>query len=111
MSPNARTQRDCQPVAALLFSGALPFLFLSLDPMTRLKYSPATATTTPIAAGDDHTQYDAFSILLDHGHSGGEQIVLAHTWGFASKSTRHLMIVGHMSFGVMLSAVLIVRSR
>ncbi|MDI7046908.1 cytochrome b/b6 domain-containing protein, partial [Escherichia coli] len=34
---------------------------------------------------------------------------LAHTWGFAPKPERHLMIVAHMSFGILLAAVLAVR--
>ncbi|APA84721.1 cytochrome b [Paraburkholderia sprentiae WSM5005] len=79
--------------------------------MTKLKHSSASATATRIAAGDDRTQYDAVSILL-HWITVIlvlAQFGLAHTWGFAPKPTRHLMIVGHMSFGIVLSAVLIVR--
>ncbi|RZF27510.1 cytochrome b [Paraburkholderia sp. UYCP14C] len=79
--------------------------------MTKLTPSPATATATRIAAGEDRTQYDAFSMLL-HWITVLlvlAQFGLAHTWGFAPKPTRHLMIVGHMSFGILLSAVLIVR--
>jgi cytochrome b561 len=79
--------------------------------MTQHHSSPATATTTRIAAGDDRTRYDSIAILL-HWITAIlvlTQFALAHTWGFAPKPTRHLMIVGHMSFGIMLSAVLIVR--
>jgi cytochrome b561 len=79
--------------------------------MTMLKHSPATTATTRIAAGDDRTQYDSYSILL-HWITVIlvlAQFGLAHTWGFAPKPTRHLMIVCHMSFGILLSAVLIAR--
>ncbi|WP_233801535.1 cytochrome b [Paraburkholderia sp. HP33-1] len=76
-----------------------------------LKHSPTTSKTTRIAAGNDRTQYDPLSILL---HWATVILVLAqfglaHTWGFAPKPTRHLMIVSHMSFGILLSAVLIAR--
>jgi cytochrome b561 len=79
--------------------------------MTHHKHSPMAAQATRIAAGDDRTQYDSFSILL-HWITVIlvlAQFGLAQTWGFAPKPTRHLMIVSHMSFGILLSAVLIVR--
>ncbi|WP_244144801.1 cytochrome b [Paraburkholderia tuberum] len=99
--------------SASVFCGvsASTFPSRSLDPMTNLKHSSATATATRIAAGDDRTQYDSFSILL-HWITVIlvlAQFGLAQTWGFAPKPTRHLMIVSHMSFGILLSAVLIVR--
>ncbi|MGF6304384.1 MULTISPECIES: hypothetical protein [Paraburkholderia] len=59
--------------------------------MTKLKHSSVTATATRIAAGDDRTQYDSFSILL-HWITVIlvlAQFGLAHTWGFAPKPTRH----------------------
>jgi len=69
------------------------------------------AKGTRVLAGDDRTRYDAFSVLM---HWTTVVLVLApfalaHTWGFASKPTRHVMIVTHMSLGITLSAVLIVR--
>ncbi|EEA01902.1 cytochrome B561 [Burkholderia sp. H160] len=79
--------------------------------MTMLKHSSTTSETTRIAAGNGRTSYDSFSILL-HWMTVIlvlAQFGLAHTWGFAPKPTRHLMIVSHMSFGILLSAVLIVR--
>lgn len=33
------------------------------------------------------------------------QFLLAETWGFFPKAERHLMIDGHMSFGLMLAAM------
>jgi cytochrome b561 len=36
-------------------------------------------------------------------------MIAAHTWRFAPKPERHLMIVAHMSFGILLAAVLAVR--
>ncbi|MCC8404884.1 cytochrome b [Paraburkholderia sp. MMS20-SJTN17] len=76
-----------------------------------LKHSPTPSDTTRIAAVNDRTQYDSISILL-HWLTVIlvlAQFALAHTWGFAPKPTRHLMIVSHMSFGILLSAVLITR--
>lgn len=68
-------------------------------------------TATQVAAGDDRTHYDgtartlhwvtALLVLLQFGS--------AELWGFAPRSARHLMIVGHMSLGIMLTAVIIVR--
>ena len=64
-----------------------------------------------IAAGDDRTHYDpvartlhwltAVLVLLQFG--------LAQLWGFAARPDRHLMIVAHMSFGIILTAVIAVR--
>lgn len=69
------------------------------------------AKGTRILAGDDRTRYDAFSVLM-HWTTAIlvlAQFALAHTWGLASKPTRHMMIVTHMSLGITLSAILIVR--
>jgi cytochrome b561 len=69
------------------------------------------ATATRIAAGDDRTEYDGFAkslhwltVLLVLTQFG-----LAQSWGFASRPTRHVMIVAHMSFGILLTLVLAVR--
>lgn len=73
--------------------------------------NPDLATATRVLAGDDRTRYDPFAIFL---HWATALLVvlqfgLAETWGFAARPERHLMITTHMSFGILLSAVLIVR--
>lgn len=67
--------------------------------------------STRIVAGDDRTAYDPFSKLM-HWTTAIlvlAQFALAMTWGLAAKPTRHQMIVAHMSLGILLSAVLLVR--
>jgi cytochrome b561 len=71
----------------------------------------AAETATRIAAGDDRTSYDSFAIAL-HWLTMAlvlTQFTLAETWGWYARPTRHLMIVAHMSFGIMLSAVIVIR--
>jgi cytochrome b561 len=68
-------------------------------------------TATRIAAGDDRTQYDpvartlhwltAVLVLLQFG--------LSQIWGFLPRPERHLLIVAHMSFGILLSVVIVTR--
>lgn len=68
-------------------------------------------SATRIAAGDDRTSYDSVSVAL-HWITVLlvlTQFVLAQTWGFAPRPTKHLMIVTHMSFGIVLSAVIVLR--
>jgi cytochrome b561 len=68
-------------------------------------------TATRIVAGDDRTRYDAFAIAL-HWLTVVlvlVQFVLAQAWGWFPKPTRHVMIVAHMSFGIILSVVIVVR--
>jgi len=68
-------------------------------------------TATRIAAGDDRTQYDAFAITL-HWLTVAlvlVQFILGVTWGWFPKPTRHLMIATHMSLGIVLSAVIVLR--
>ena len=75
------------------------------------KASSAIETATRIAAGDDHTHYDRFAITL-HWLTVAlvlTQFALAETWGWFDRPTRHLMIVAHMSFGIILSAVILTR--
>ena len=70
-----------------------------------------TIAATRIAAGDDRARYDDFAIVL-HWLTAFLvllQFGLAELWDFAARPTKHLMIVGHMSFGILLTAVLIVR--
>ncbi|WP_132384379.1 cytochrome b/b6 domain-containing protein [Paraburkholderia sp. BL9I2N2] len=64
-----------------------------------------------MAARDDHARYGSFAIAL-HWITAAlllVQFVLAHSWGVAPKPTRHLMIATHMSFGIALTAVLVMR--
>ena len=74
---------------------------------------PETAfdTVTRIAAGDDKTRYDNVSIAL-HWTTAALvliQFVLAQTWGWFGRPTHHSMVVLHMSFGVVLTVVVVGR--
>jgi cytochrome b561 len=56
-------------------------------------------------------RYDGVTIAL---HWGTAVLVLlqfglAETWGFFSRPVRHVLIAGHMSFGLILAAVIIAR--
>ena len=64
-----------------------------------------------IVAGDDRTQYDLFAMSLHWAtvFLVLANLVLAETWGYFVRPTRHLMIVTHMSFGILLTAVVIAR--
>jgi len=64
-----------------------------------------------IAAGDDRTRYDEFSIIL-HWLTAALVFTLfglAELWDFAVRPTRHVMIVAHMSLGILLTLVLALR--
>lgn len=66
--------------------------------------------THALVAGDSAV-YDRFSIAL-HWTTVAlvlAQFVLAQTWGWFARPTRHLMVVSHMSFGMILSALLVLR--
>ena len=70
-----------------------------------------TAEATRIAAGDDRVRYDDFSMML-HWLTAFlvvTQFLLAEFWGFAGRPVRSSMIVAHMSFGILLTAVLLLR--
>ncbi|MFM0053021.1 cytochrome b [Caballeronia grimmiae] len=78
-----------------------------------IKDRPSTTAdvATRIAAGDDRTSYDSLSIAL-HWLTVVlvlAQFALSQVWGFTPRPTRHLLIVTHMSFGILLSAVIAVR--
>ena len=75
------------------------------------KTTSGARTVARIASGDDGTRYDSFAIALDWTTAAlvVVQFVLAETWGWFPKPTRHLMIVAHMSFGIILTAVIVVR--
>ncbi len=73
--------------------------------------APGLVAAARIAAGDDRTRYDDFAIAL-HWLTVAlvlTQFGLAELWGFAPRPTRHVMIVAHMSFGIVLTFVLAVR--
>src|SRR5690242_16124917 len=75
-------------------------------------HQPTSLTAASrIVAGDDRTHYDPFGIALHWATAilVVLQFSLAKTWGFAGRPDRHLMIVAHMSFGILLIAVLIAR--
>ncbi|MCE4547907.1 cytochrome b [Caballeronia sp. PC1] len=79
--------------------------------MQRNQLSNATDTVTRIAAGDDRTTYDNTSIFL-HWLTVGlvlAQFGLAQIWEYVPRPTRHLMIVAHMSLGILLAAVIVLR--
>ncbi len=78
-----------------------------------MKTQPESALNkiTRVAAGDDRTVYDNVSVVL-HWLTALlvlSQFVLAETWEWFVRPTRHLMIVTHMSFGIILSLVIVVR--
>ena len=68
-------------------------------------------TATRVAAGDDGTNYDRFAITL-HWITAVLvllQFALGQTWGWFSRPTHHLMVVTHMSFGIILTLVVLTR--
>jgi cytochrome b561 len=67
--------------------------------------------TAKVQAGDGRTRYDPFAIGLHWATAilVVLQFGLAESWGFAARPERHLMIVAHMSFGMLLCALLILR--
>lgn len=78
--------------------------------MSNSKNAPAAAASAVIA-GHDRTRYDGFAITL-HWLTFALVVLLfglSQTWGWFEKPTRHLLIVAHMSFGIMLAAVIVVR--
>jgi cytochrome b561 len=66
---------------------------------------------TRVAARSDRTRYDGLAMAL-HWLTAGlvlAQFCLGEVWGLAPRPSRHLMIVTHLSFGIVLTTVLIVR--
>jgi hypothetical protein len=75
------------------------------------KTTSGVVAATRIAAGDARTRYDGFAMSL-HWLTVAlvlTQFGLSQLWGFAPRATRHLMIVSHMSCGIILAAVMLVR--
>jgi cytochrome b561 len=69
------------------------------------------ATATRIAAGDDGTNYDNVAIALHWATAFlvFANFALAETWDWFAKPTKELMEGTHMSFGVLLTAVIVAR--
>ena len=68
-------------------------------------------TATRIAAGDDGKNYDNVAISL-HWLTALLvilQFALGQTWDWFPRATRHLLIVTHMSFGIILTLVVLAR--
>lgn len=71
----------------------------------------AIDTATRIAAGDDGSNYDGVAITL-HWLTAllvVLQFALGQSWGWFPRPTRHLMVVTHMSFGIILTLVVVAR--
>jgi cytochrome b561 len=69
------------------------------------------AAATRVIAGDDGTTYDPMSIALHWATAllVVVQMTLAQIWGLWGRPTHHLMVVAHMSFGIILTAVIVAR--
>lgn len=68
-------------------------------------------TATRIAAGDDGRNYDTIAVCL-HWLTAilvVVQFTLGQTWDWFPRPTRHMMIVTHMSFGIILATVVLAR--
>lgn len=71
----------------------------------------AFAATTRVLAGDDGTRYDSVAIGL-HWTTAllvVAQFALAELWDFFPRPTHRLMVVTHMSFGIILTVVIVAR--
>ena len=66
-------------------------------------------TATRVAAGDDGTNYDRLAIALHWTMVVLVllQFALGQTWGWFAKPTHRLMVVTHMSFGIILTVVVL----
>jgi len=66
---------------------------------------------TRIAAGDDGTNYDPVAIAFHWATAllVLAQFLLSQTWGLFGRPTHHLMVVAHMSFGIILTMVIVAR--
>lgn len=79
--------------------------------MTMNRHEPPLNSATRIIAGDDGTWYDPVAIAM---HWTTVVLVvlemgLAQLWGVFGRPTRHLMIVSHMSLGILLALVILFR--
>lgn len=73
--------------------------------------TPGLRTAARIASGDDGTRYDAFAITLHWLTAAlvAIQFALGVSWEWFARPTRDLMIVAHISFGIILAAVIATR--
>ncbi len=73
--------------------------------------SQAVDTATRVAAGATRSRYDGVSIALHWTIVALVliQFVLAETWTWFARPTRHEMVMFHMSFGILLTAAVIGR--
>jgi cytochrome b561 len=69
------------------------------------------ATATRIAAGDDGTNYDSIAMAFHWATAVLVllQFALSQLWGYFARPTHQLMVVAHMSFGIVLTAVIVGR--
>ena len=68
-------------------------------------------SVTRVAAGDEGKNYDGVAITL-HWLTALLvliQFALGQTWDWFARPTRHLMVVAHMSFGIVLTAIVVLR--
>jgi cytochrome b561 len=75
--------------------------------MTTRFAAEATGTST----GDDRVRYDGFAMTL-HWLTALFVVLLfalAESWGFVAKTTKQAMVVAHMSLGILLALVIVVR--
>ncbi|HVY16384.1 MAG TPA: cytochrome b [Rhodopila sp.] len=75
---------------------------------------PARGTLDQVnrpSAGHLRQRYDSFAIALHWATAilVLTQFVLSQAWDFFPRPEKHLLIVAHMSFGILLSVVLLVR--
>jgi cytochrome b561 len=69
------------------------------------------SAVTRVAAGDDGTNYDGVAIAMHWATAVlvVANLLLAKTWDWFAKPTRELMQNTHMSFGVLLTLVIVAR--
>ena len=66
---------------------------------------------TRVIAGDEGTQYDSVAIAL-HWSTAilvVLQMALAQLWGLWGRPAHHVMVIAHMSFGIVLAAIIVAR--
>lgn len=68
-------------------------------------------SATRVIAGDDGTRYDSVAIALHWATAllVVVQMALAQTWGLWGRPTHHVMVTAHMSFGIILAAIIVAR--
>ncbi|HET6942139.1 MAG TPA: cytochrome b [Sphingomicrobium sp.] len=72
---------------------------------------PACRAAAPVSTAGGRSRYDPVAIFL-HWTTVIlvlVQMALAQLWGLSGRPTRHLMVVAHMSFGIILTGLIVVR--